>query len=126
MTRNSKQKEAILRILKGTDSHPTADWIYEEVKKEIPNISLGTVYRNLKYMKERGEILDLDFCGSLNRFDGNGDEHYHFRCETCGRVFDIDEPVDAEIDRWVARRTGYRVSHHRLEFRGLCTDCQHE
>ena len=126
MTRNSKQKKAILRVLIGTNCHPTADWIYEQVRKEIPNISLGTVYRNLKYMKERGEILDLDSCGSLNRFDGNGDNHYHFRCEDCGRIFDIDEPIDTEIDRRVGEKTGFRVSHHRLEFRGLCTDCHHE
>ena len=124
MARKSKQKEAILRVLKGTTSHPSADWVYEQVKREIPNISLGTVYRNLKLLKQEGEILELDLASTLSRFDGNSQDHYHFRCEQCGRVFDVDEPVDKEIDYRVAQKTGFKVSHHRLEFRGLCKDCQ--
>jgi Fur family peroxide stress response transcriptional regulator len=124
MARKSKQKEAILRVLKGTTSHPGADWVYEQVKREIPNISLGTVYRNLKLLKQEGEILELDLASTLSRFDGNSQDHYHFRCEQCGRIFDVDEPVDEEIDDRVAQKTGFKVSHHRLEFRGLCKDCQ--
>ena len=124
MARKSKQKEAILRVLKGTTSHPSADWVYEQVRREIPNISLGTVYRNLKLLKQEGEILELDLASTLSRFDGNSQDHYHFRCEQCGRIFDVDEPVDEEIDDRVAQKTGLIVSHHRLEFRGLCKDCQ--
>ena len=124
MARKSKQKEAILRVLKGTTSHPSADWVYEQVRREIPNISLGTVYRNLKLLKQEGEILELDLASTLSRFDGNSQDHYHFRCEKCGRVFDVDELVDKEIDDRVAQKTGFKVSHHRLEFRGLCKDCQ--
>ncbi|MBE9501051.1 MAG: transcriptional repressor [Dehalococcoidia bacterium] len=124
MARKSKQKEAILRVLKSTTSHPTADWVYEQVRKEIPNISLGTVYRNLKLLKQEGEILELDLASTQSRFDGNQQSHYHFRCEQCGRIFDVDEPVDKEIDERVAQKTGFKVSHHRLEFRGLCKDCQ--
>ena len=124
MHRKTKQKEAILKILKGTTSHPTADWIYEQVRKEIPNISLGTVYRNLRLLQREGVILELDLAGTLSRFDANIKNHYHFRCELCGRVFDLDEPVDKEIDKRVARKTGFKVTQHRLEFRGLCIDCQ--
>ena len=76
MSRTTKQKEAILRVLGGTNTHPTAEWIYEEVKKEIPNISLGTVYRNLRLLGESGEILQLDLCGSLSRFDCRTANHY--------------------------------------------------
>lgn len=124
MARNSKQKDAILKVLKRTTSHPTADWIYEQVRKEIPNISLGTVYRNLRLMKDEGEVLELGLAGTLSRFDGNGENHYHFRCEGCGRVFDIDEPVDRAMDERVARKTSFEVSYHRLEFRGLCNECR--
>jgi len=124
MARKSKQKEAILRVLKGTTSHPSADWVYEQVRREIPNISLGTVYRNLKLLKQEGEISELDLASTLSRFDGNSQDHYHFRCEKCGRIFDVDELVDKEIDDRVAQKTGFKVSHHRLEFRGLCKDCQ--
>ena len=121
--RKSKQRDAILRILMSTKSHPTAEWLYEEVKKEIPNISLGTIYRNLRLMKEQGGILEIEQTGSYRRFDGNAANHYHFRCEECGRVFDIAEPVVSGIDRRVEKNTGFMVSHHRLEFRGLCRDC---
>ncbi|MBM3118630.1 MAG: transcriptional repressor [Chloroflexi bacterium] len=122
--RRTKQKEAILKVLRGTRSHPTADWIYGEVKKEIPNISLGTVYRNLGLLSQSGEILELELCGTYSRFDGRRDSHYHFRCENCGRVFDVDEPVNEEIDGRIARKTGFRVKYHRLEFRGVCKECQ--
>jgi len=124
MLKRSKQREAILRVLRGTISHPTVDWIYDEVRKEIPNISLGTVYRNLRLLRENGEILEIDLSGTFSRFDGNPDNHYHFRCEKCGRVFDVAEPVNKELDKRVAQKTGFKISHHRLEFRGLCKECQ--
>ena len=122
--RRTKQKEAILGVLRGTTSHPTADWVYNEVRKEIPDISLGTVYRNLRLLCQSGEILELDLCGALSRFDARRDKHYHFRCEKCGRVFDVDLPVDEEIDGRAAQKTGFEVSSHWLEFRGLCRECQ--
>jgi len=122
--RKTKQKEAILRVLRNTKAHPTADWIYEQVKKEMPNISKGTVYRNLQVLREDGAITELNLSGTLSRFEAKQDRHYHFRCELCARVFDVDEPVNNELDERVARRTGFVVSHHQLEFRGLCQDCQ--
>ena len=124
MLRRTKQREVILRVLRTTNSHPTVDWIYDEVRKEIPNISLATVYRNLRLLRESGEVLELDLSGTFSRFDGNPENHYHFRCEKCGRVFDVDEPVNKELDERVAQKTGFKVSHHRIEFRGLCQECQ--
>ena len=114
----------MLRVLRATNSHPTVDWIYDEVRKEIPHISLGTVYRNLKLLRESGEVLEIDLSGTVSRFDSNPENHYHFRCEKCGRVFDVDEPVNKELDERVAQKTGFKVSHHRIEFRGLCKECQ--
>jgi Fur family peroxide stress response transcriptional regulator len=124
MSRKSKQKEAILRVLKSTTSHPTADWIYNQVRQEIPNISFGTVYRNLRLLKEAGEILELDLSGSPSHYNGNVHDHYHFRCEKCDRIFDLDEPVHKAINDRVAQETGLMITHHVLEFRGLCKDCQ--
>ena len=124
MVRKSKQREAIIKVVKGTTSHPTADWVYEQVRKELPNISLGTVYRNLNLLQREGEILELNFGNTLSRFDGNTRNHYHFRCEGCGRIFDVDEPVHKEMEKGVAQKTGFKVFNHRLEFRGLCKDCQ--
>ena len=124
MLRKTKQREAILKVLRGTTSHPAADWIYNEVRKEIPNISLGTVYRNLKLLRGCGEILEIDSGSASSRFNGNPANHYHFRCEKCRRVFDIEEPVDEKINERIARKTGFKISHHWLEFRGLCKECQ--
>ena len=124
MTRKSKQKEAILRVVKGTNSHPTANWIYERVREEIPNISLGTIYRDLKLLKQEGEISELGFAGTVSRVDGNTQNHYHFRCEQCGCISDVDEPVNEEMDKRVAREMDFKVSHHKLEFYGLCKECQ--
>ena len=122
--RKTKQKEAIMEVLRGTTSHPTADWVYSEVRKDIPNISLGTVYRNLRLLCQSGEIAELDLCGNLSRFDARQDDHYHFRCEKCGQVFDVDEPVDKKIDGRIARKTGFVIIYHKLEFRGVCLECQ--
>ena len=124
MSRWSKQKDTILQVVRNAESHPQANWVYDQVRQEIPNISLGTVYRNLKLLAEAGEIRQLDISNGTSRFDGVAHSHYHFRCEKCGRVTDIDEPVNKELDRKVALKTGLQISHHQLEFRGVCKDCQ--
>jgi Fur family peroxide stress response transcriptional regulator len=122
--RDTRQREAILDILRHANSHPTADMIYEEVRKVIPSISKGTDYRNLNILKNMGEISELNLSGTVSRFEGKKNNHYHFTCEKCGRVFDLDEPVNGELDKQVAEKTGFKVSCHQLEFRGLCKDCQ--
>ncbi|MAE11259.1 MAG: transcriptional repressor [Dehalococcoidales bacterium] len=124
MTRKSKQKEAILKTIRGTTLHPTAEWIYEGVRKEIPNISLGTVYRNLRLLKREGVILELDLAGSISRFDKEAQNHYHFRCEQCDCIVDLDEAVNTELNERLTRQTGFQIFYHRLEFRGLCNGCQ--
>jgi Fur family peroxide stress response transcriptional regulator len=124
VTRKTKQKEAILEVLRSTDSHPTASWIYERVKQKIPHISLGTVYRDLKMLARNGDILEIDFTSNPSRYDGNTGNHYHFRCLKCNNIFDIDEKVNLEINRRVAQKTGFEVLYHCLEFHGLCQQCQ--
>jgi len=122
--RATKQREAILKVLRNTRSHPTADQIYDAVRKEVPNISKGTVYRNLQVLREDGAISELNLNGTISRYEEKQSRHYHFRCERCRRVFDLDEPVDTEIENRVAERSGFKVSSHQTEFRGLCKDCQ--
>jgi Fe2+ or Zn2+ uptake regulation protein len=124
MYRDTQQRQAILNVLKGTTSHPTADRVYDEVRKVIPNISKGTVYRNLKILRDTGLIAELNLSGTVSRFEARRDNHYHFRCEKCGRVYDLDVPVDTGLDKRVARKTGFKISYHQLEFRGLCPGCQ--
>jgi Fur family transcriptional regulator, peroxide stress response regulator len=121
--RMTKQKRVILEVLKNTKSHPTADWVYDKVKKKIPNISLGTVYRNLNILKNQGEILELSYGKGFSRFDGNSSKHYHFTCEHCGRILDVETPQFPEIEQEVTRHMGVKVARHRLEFYGSCPDC---
>ena len=123
-TRMTKQRKAILEVLKNTNSHPTADKIYEEVKKEIPNISLGTVYRNLNVLHDMGKIMILDYGSTYSRFDGNPENHYHFHCRECGKVYDVDQPVMDDLNKNVAQNTSHQVDFHRLEFYGLCDNCK--
>lgn len=89
MKNYSRQREAVLRALCSTTSHPTATWIYEQVRQEIPNISLGTVYRNLSGLCEDGRIRKLSFGDASDHFDGDITVHSHFYCETCGEITDV-------------------------------------
>lgn len=122
--RMTRQRRLILEVLHNTKSHPTADWIYDRVREDLPNISLGTIYRNLKVLQELGEIKELNYGSSYSRFDGNPNEHYHFSCEECGRVFDIDMEMERDMNEEVEEATGFFVHQHRCEFYGLCLDCQ--
>lgn len=124
-TRMTKQRKTILNVLKNTTSHPTADWIYEQVKKEIPNVSLGTIYRNLNLLAEMGKITVINYANDQSHYDGNTDTHYHFRCKNCQRVYDLHlELFEKEINDIVEKNTDYKVSEHRLEFYGICPNCQ--
>jgi Fe2+ or Zn2+ uptake regulation protein len=124
MSRKSIQRDAILRVINNTTTHPGADWIYDQVRKEIPNISLGTVYRNLKLLAQAGEIKELDIPGISSRFDGRTSNHHHLICEECGRIFDMDESVDRTMEIRIAQKTGFKVKMQYLKFIGLCSDCQ--
>jgi Fur family peroxide stress response transcriptional regulator len=124
MSRGSKQRDTILRVVMNSKDHPRADWVYDQVRQEIPNISMGTVYRNLNSLAKSGDIRQLDIADGTSRFDGNTSNHYHFRCEECGHIFDLDEPVDQSISERVAKNTGFKVYRQRMELIGLCNACQ--
>ncbi len=124
--RKTKQREVILEELNKVKTHPTADEIYDMVRRSLPNISLGTVYRNLEVLSEAGLIRKLDLAGTQKRFDGDTREHYHVRCNRCGRVDDVPgEPIPA-IERAIGRMSDYVIESHRLEFTGYCPECQKE
>lgn len=123
--RNTKQRQIILRVLKGTNTHPTADWLYQKVKDKIPNISLGTVYRNLGVLKEQELIQELRHAGSQSRYDGNPQPHYHFFCLDCGRVEDVILPYSEQMDQdFQSQMPEYAVFGHKTEFYGCCPDCK--
>ena len=122
-TKRSKQREKIFYALKATRSHPTAEWVYEQVRGELPKISLGTVYRNLHVLKQQGKILELDFGEGTRRYDAFTHDHYHFICEQCGSVRDLDIPQQADINERANGSVPGKVHSHRLDFFGVCTDC---
>jgi len=121
--RMTRQRRAILDVLRSTTSHPTADWIYAQVRKVLPNISLGTVYRNLNLLRDAGEIQELSYGSSFSRFDGNPKEHPHFACCRCGRVYDLAVDFDEEMKKKAEAASGFKIQRTRVEFEGTCSDC---
>ena len=122
--RITKQRQIILDELCSVTSHPTADVLYQMVRKRLPKISLGTVYRNLEIMSECGIIQKLDIGGTQKRFDGAPHVHYHVRCNRCGRVDDLDLPPDFNVEKAAGKLTSFKILRHRLEFTGICPECQ--
>jgi len=122
--KRSRQRERILELLQSTGCHPTADWIYERLKSEFPTLSMGTVYRNLNILMDQGLIKKIDFGSTFDRFDANIGPHYHFICERCGSIIDLELPVEQSLNERVNRMTPYSVHRHRIEFFGVCDRCR--
>ena len=126
--RKSKQRDRILQVLQNTRSHPTVNWIYDELKPEFPNLSLGNVYRNLNILVEQGLVERLDFGSTFDRYEAKIDPHIHFVCESCGAIYDIDAPrsLDSALLRHVEEKTDFEVTRQRMEVFGICSACRSE
>lgn len=122
--RLTTQRQIIIEELSKVKSHPTANEVYDMVRKRLPRIGLGTVYRNLELMADSGIILKLEVGGTQKRFDATTETHYHIRCTKCDKVDDIDIPVQQHIDQVAASTTDYQILGHHIEFSGVCADCQ--
>lgn len=122
--RLTTQRQIILEELGKVTSHPTANEVYDMVRKRLPRIGLGTVYRNLELMADSGIILKLEVGGSQKRFDATVDPHYHIRCNSCGKVDDIDMEVQPHINMAAAQSSNYKILGHHIEFTGVCMDCR--
>ena len=121
--RMTRQRKVILEELRKVKTHPCADEIYGMVRRRMPRISLGTVYRNLEILSNLGEIQKLEVGGVLKRFDGIPENHYHIRCTCCGRVSDAPVPMMEGLEDEIRRVSDFTVLGHRLEFIGECADC---
>ena len=120
----TRQRRIILEELRQLRNHPTADDLYEIVRKRLPRISLGTVYRNLDMLSRTGAILRIEMGGAQYRFDGNPLPHSHVRCRECGRVADVDvPPMQASLPP-PELACGYQVTGLRMEFVGTCPECR--
>ena len=121
--RNTIQKEVVARIVKDACNHPTADMVLAEAKKELPNLSLGTVYRILKDMANEGEIREVACKDAPSRFDKTTMNHGHFQCVNCGKVEDELFNLD-KIDKSILDCGDNLVLESQLFFRGICKDCR--
>ncbi len=122
--RITKQRKIILEELRRSDCHPTADELYGTVRRRLPRISLGTVYRNLELLSRGGMIQKLENAGGKNRFDGMVERHYHIHCRRCGRVADLKVAPLPDLNGLVSDPGGFSVTGHRLEFTGFCSRCR--
>ena len=117
--KNSKQRELVLNVVNSSHIHPTAEEVYFECRKSRPNISLGTVYRNLKYLAENCEITRIKSKDNTYRYDNSFKKHAHFVCRNCGEIFDISRNVLDEmesIDR-------HKILDYEVTFEGICKEC---
>ena len=123
-TRMTNQRSLILEELRGLKSHPTADELYLAVRRRLPRISLGTVYRNLQLLSKQGAIRTLPNPRGQRRFDGDTAEHYHVRCVKCGRVDDLPGRPVVHFERNREGKTNFRILGFKIELLGICLDCQ--
>ena len=131
MQRFSQQRERIYEAVRTSMEHPTAQMVYDVLRPEMPRLSLGTVYRNLIFFQERGDIRSVGVVRGHERFDGITTPHSHFICSRCGAVMDLSQIELADhLDRDVSEQYGLMVDYHELSFHGVCQTCiqnqQHE
>ena len=124
MIRLTTQRQILLQELSNVSTHPTACELYDMVRKRLPRIGLGTVYRNLELMADNGMIMKLEVGGSQKRFDAVTDPHYHIRCSSCNKVEDIEVDVVQDLVRAASQKTAYNILGHHVEFCGECPECQ--
>jgi Fur family peroxide stress response transcriptional regulator len=123
--RLTPQRMAVLKILAADEGHPSVEQIYERVEVDFPMTSLATIYKTVTLLKEMGEVLELGFSDGSNRYDGNKPyPHPHLICTQCKNIVDPQVVTLSELPQKVAQSTGYRIVSQRLDFFGICPQCQ--
>lgn len=123
--RITPQRMAVLKILAESKGHPTVEKIYEQVKKHFLTTSLATVYKSVALIKELGEVLELGFTDGSNRYDGNKPyPHPHLVCIECRTIMDPSLSALTDVTQELIQETGFRITNHRLDFFGICPECQ--
>ena len=119
----SKQRELILTYVQNSTNHPTADMVYKKVQMAIPNISLGTVYRNLNQLCEANLIRKISVPNKIDRFDKLYQDHCHIYCNSCGKIEDISKDLLVSAYDTITKKTDYKILSHDIVFVGICHDC---
>ena len=123
--RNSQKRESILACFRNTDRHPSAEWVYEQLKPQYPDLSLGTVYRNIGQLIDEGRLRTVGVVGDRERFDGRTDPHCHAVCTRCGKVIDLDGvTLLPELCREAQQTTDFWLREPQVRFDGLCRECR--
>ena len=123
-TKQFRKRNAILNYLRSTTSHPSAEMVFAHLKQDIPDLSMGTVYRNLSLFKQQGLAASVATVNGVERFDGNTDPHVHFICGDCGAVMDLmDMQVPQSLCNTAADTIGGNVTQCQLTFTGQCSAC---
>lgn len=118
------QRQAVLQYLDQTESHPTAEAVHDWLASRMRGVSLATVYNILHLYRDLGIVMELNYGDTSTRYDGNFENHYHITCNKCGGVFDYDRDLIEGIEEQAERDTGFKAVCHRVEFTGVCPDCQ--
>ncbi|KRG10553.1 Fur family transcriptional regulator [Virgibacillus soli] len=124
--RITPQRHAILEFLVQSMTHPTADDIYKALEGKFPNMSVATVYNNLRVFREAGLVKELTYGDASSRFDFVTSDHYHAICEHCGKIVDFHYPGLDDVEQLAAHVTGFEVDSHRMEIYGVCPDCHNK
>ena len=122
--RNTAQRAAVLRAVEMVHTHPNVEEVYRTVRKKMPNISLGTVYRNLHLLAEEGKLREVQFLGDVLRYDAMTEPHEHFYCRACRRVWDLDSSLPETVLRATERKTHGSIERYALDYYGLCSHCR--
>ena len=123
--RLTPQRLAVLKILAGDQTHPSVAQVFIQVKAEFPTTSLATVYKTIILLKELNEVLELGFPDGSNRYDGNKPfPHPHMICTRCKKIVDPELNSLSDLNKEMSRKTGFQILYHRLDFFGLCPECQ--
>jgi Fur family peroxide stress response transcriptional regulator len=122
--RETKQRKRIVELLESSKEHPTAYWLYEQMKHEFPNLSISTVYRNLRILKQQRRISALSFGSNFDRFDGRKTPHQHVICQRCGCVMDIHIDDLQKLQERAEERSSFIIEGLSLNFYGFCDECQ--
>lgn len=123
--RLTPQRMAILKILAESEEHPTVDQIYQKVRLQFPTTSLATIYKTIALLKDLDEVLELGFPDGSNRYDGSRPyPHPHAICLKCRKIMDPEISSVEELSEEMKSKTGFTISYHRLDFFGICPECQ--
>jgi Fur family peroxide stress response transcriptional regulator len=123
--RVTPQRMALLRLLATSEGHPSASQLYDRIKSQFPTTSPATVYKTLNLLKDMDEVLELGFSDDDKRYDGNKPyPHPHLICIRCRKITDPEINLVQNLEQEMAKQSGYQILSHRLDFYGLCPDCQ--